>query len=536
MWHSGFIYSAQFSKDNAHVLTSSGDGRARLWRVEDGKLEVTYENREEQIRQNGVTSAKFSCDETMVLTSGDDGSARLWDRTTGTLLNVFGGHTAAVWASIFTRDCAQIITGSSDETIRFWQIDVGVAKMSWITSGNTMWGADISPDGSRVAVSMSEDKARLFNTVTNQTIELSSQNKGNATTPLFSPDGKVFVTNGKSGALIWDSKDGTLKRILPASTQVRTTAFSSDGRNLALIEDRTITIWNLYSSESPKQFPNGASSLPSKSSFLSQNTRLVVCCDDTGRSYLYDASTGDRLAVFAASPVKVAEIRASDGEAQQQTFVDMVGFNTVELRDAHNGNLLQTIVPADPEREVSSARLTSDGGLLVLGRNDGEVELWDVTKRRELMKFNVENRINDIAFESADGAEAISASPDGVIRLLDLKVGTIISVLRAHTGAAVQISTSRDGRFVLTQGYDHSVRLFAVPTVSKFSGSALIQTACRDLLLHTGNGGQDNFAKLTSQELAAVPAVDANRDYELEGDVCAPVSPWKRLFRALKGY
>lgn len=232
----------------------------------------------------------------------------------------------------------------------------------------------------------------------------------------------------------------------------------------------------------------------------------------------------------------MAEVEIADGQAQLRTFLNVVKNGSVELRDAENGNLLRTIVPADPERgSILSGRFMADRGFLLLGRDDGEVELWDVTKGTELLKFNTETRINDIAFSSPDGVEAISTNNEGTVLVLDLRVGLVLSVLRAPAASAPQISTSRDGRLALGQGYYRSACLWDVP-IAALDRSALVQTACRDLLLHTGNGGRDNFAKLTPEELAAVPALDAVRDYQVEGDVCAPVSPWKRLYWALKGY
>lgn len=535
LWHSGFVYSASFSSDGQYVLTASEDGKARLWGVTSGALLTTYETRPGQVGHDGdVTSAVFSCDAKHILTGGSDGTARLWDTLSGTLLNVFAGHEGKVNMVSFSKDCGRVITASVDGTIRFWRTDIGVPKQTLAVPAKFGSRADISSDHRRVVVALSESKGTLVDTETNKSVTLDAKDLGSVSNPSFSPDSSIIVTSGNGGStLVWNSQDGRLVRVLSGvSKRIHSTAFSSRSDSVAVVgDDGTITIWDLHSSNKPKTFQNRATSYPDLSFFVSRDSRLVVCCDDANRTYLYNTETGEVVAVL---PGHLVSLAANMDGADRGTFLVTPIDGGMELHDAQTGKVNRRITdPMDLQSELSTALFMADRGLALLGRNDGTIELWDVVSGVELRKFAAfEGRVNSAVFVSPAGKRAIATSPNGTVRVLDLEVGLVLSVLRGHTGPVVNVATSRDGSLAVTQGNENTVRLWALPGEPP-GKQALINSVCHDLLLHSAENSQDDFAHLTPEERAAAPSVDPGRDFKTKGDVCSPVSPWSRLLGAL---
>jgi WD40 repeat protein len=70
-----------------------------------------------------MTSMAFSPDNKLLLTGSADKTARLWDVSSGQLLRVLSGHTAAVTSVAFTPDGKRIVTTSLDKTVRTWITD-----------------------------------------------------------------------------------------------------------------------------------------------------------------------------------------------------------------------------------------------------------------------------------------------------------------------------------------------------------------------------------------------------------------------------
>jgi WD40 repeat protein len=345
----------------------------------------------------------------------------------------------------------------------------------------------------------------------------------------------MIVTSGSGGvAFIWNSHDGGLVRQIPGtSKRIHSTAFSASSDKLAVIgDDKTISIWNLRSSSSePKTFPNPAASYRDMSFFVARDSRLVVYCGETNQTYLYNAADGSVLASMAGYPASMTT--NAEGSARE-TFLMIPHDGGMELRDAKSGTVLRKITdPMDSQSELSTASFLSDRGLALLGRGDGTIELWDAVNGVELVKFKAfEGRVNSAVFVSPAGKRAIATSPDGTVRVLDLEVGMVLSVLRGHTGPVVNVATSRDGRLAITQGNENSVRLWDLPPASPEKRD-LVDLVCHDLLLRTNEDTKDDLAHLTSEERATAPSVDPIRDFKVEGDVCSPVSPWRRLLGAL---
>ena len=47
---------------------------------------------------------------------------RIWDARTGELLETLRGHTRRVWDVAFTPDGRGLVSGSADETLKYWDV------------------------------------------------------------------------------------------------------------------------------------------------------------------------------------------------------------------------------------------------------------------------------------------------------------------------------------------------------------------------------------------------------------------------------
>ena len=91
----------------------------------------------------------------------------LYDTQTGEELSLLTGHTSFVWSVSFSPDGQTLASGSgsSDETIRLWDVGTGrvTGRVIRTLTGHTasVWGVSFSPDGQTLA-SGSEDGTILL--------------------------------------------------------------------------------------------------------------------------------------------------------------------------------------------------------------------------------------------------------------------------------------------------------------------------------------------------------------------------------------
>lgn len=134
----------------------------------------------------------------------------------------------------------------------------------------------------------------------------------------------------------------------------------------------------------------------------------------------------------------------------------------VALTDARTGQTLALLGGlADIARAVAFSRdgrfLAAAGGHAQQG---GEVKIWDVAERREVLTIEGHgDTIQALAF-SPDGKMLATASYDKTIRLWDVASGRELRVLEDHIDAVYAVAFTTDGTRLLSGSADRSVKIW----------------------------------------------------------------------------
>ena len=119
--HTGQVNSVSVSKDGRYLVSGSSDKSIRLWNMEDGKQIKIF-----RIHDNSVKKVNFSPDGNYVVSASDDWIAKIVEISTGKVLfsSTGGekGHRGYLNCAIFSNDAKSISTGSSDGTVRIWDV------------------------------------------------------------------------------------------------------------------------------------------------------------------------------------------------------------------------------------------------------------------------------------------------------------------------------------------------------------------------------------------------------------------------------
>ena len=373
-----------------------------------------------------VYSVAFSPDGKQVVSGSSDKTVRLWDAKTGKAMGEpWQGHSDYVLSVAFSPDGKQVVSGSRDRTMRLWDAKTGKAIGEvWKGHSDDVRSVAFSPDGKQVVSGSRDRTMRTWDITTGKAIGEAWQGHGAAVWSVtFLPNGKQVVSgNSDSTMRLWDAKTGEIvgEAWKGHDGDVLSVAFSPNGKQVVSgSSDKTVRLWDVKTGKIVGEAWKGHS------------------------DYAYSV---------AFSP---------DGKKVVSGSRD----KTVRLWDVENSKAIGEPWQGHSDY-VYSVAFSPDGKKVVSGSKDKTVRLWDVENGKaigEAWKGHWAT-VYSIAF-SPDGKRVASGSFDDTVRLWDAETGKVIGEpWQGHSDDVLSVAFSPDGQQVVSGGRDTTVRLWNVKT------------------------------------------------------------------------
>jgi WD40 repeat protein len=270
------------------------------------------------------------------------------------------GHKNVIRAVVITPDGKHIISGSSDATIRFWNLKSG-KQVNIIRAHRPVMSLAISSDGKSLACGMTDAVVKMWRLKDDAALThyeeqiLSRDYRGDVLAIAFSPDGTKIVAGGNSNqhTRVWDLN--ALDQRCKSSTingPVTSLAWSRDNQRVLLCE---------LHGQSLRWFP-----INSKSTAIN----------------LRDAGRGDLVIRSGDVPLIVSGSDVLDAETLQKihSFDLRDGTRAVSAQVSVSGNLFVTgdivinaVREIEPDEMVSTWDLKTGRPLAVLRDRFGQV-------------------------------------------------------------------------------------------------------------------------------------------------------------------
>ncbi len=208
----------------------------------------------------------------------------LWDVPTGTLRNIFKGHTDTVMSVEFSPDSSTVASGSvyfqpdylltepATSTLNtnmeqkkkgellLWDVSTGQQKNNFMKHVGNVYSISFNFDNSYLAVA-SDNNVYLLDAVTGETSKF-FPNPGNVYSVSFSPDGNSIATGSDDKVRLWDITTGTIRTFDTIfndhTPNIRSVKFSPDGRTLAASIYNTVHLWDIATSDTITVFKGHA--------------------------------------------------------------------------------------------------------------------------------------------------------------------------------------------------------------------------------------------------------------------------------------
>jgi WD40 repeat protein len=286
----------------------------------------------------------------------------------------------------------------------------------------------------------------------------------------YSPDGKYFASRSKSGILLWNADDLSLRYAgdssLPPTpinghfSPVYSIAFSPDGKMLASGgTDGYVILWDAETREVIGEPFKGQTGFVWSVAFTPDGKTLASASDDR-TVILWDVATrtqiGQPLAGHKGAVISVAF--SPDGKTLASGSED----DAIILWNVQTRTQIGDPLTGHKDR-VWSVVFSPDGRSLASGSTDGIIILWDVASRQPSQPLTGHTGpVRGMAF-SPDGKTLASASYDYSIILWDVAARQMIGQpLKEHTDVVFSVAFTPDGKTLASGSYDNTVILWNV--------------------------------------------------------------------------
>ncbi|MCE2766063.1 MAG: WD40 repeat domain-containing protein, partial [Fimbriimonadaceae bacterium] len=334
-------------------------------------------------------------------------------------------HGSWVHCVAISLDGKTVASGSSDETIRLWDLETSELLGTIQTSG-TVYSIDFAHSGKQI-FSSGELTASCWDLEKQFALQVLPCYHDDVCQLVFSPDGQTLASSGWDNKIwLWDIDLGLVQSVLedPDFPLITSLCFSSDGLTIAAGSyENWIDFWDIESNQIK--------------TVLSGEMLFVLCLafSADGRT-LVSGSYDKYVRVW---DLKTGELRQTieaikEGQTEHDTGVDSIVFlpksltfltagydGEIKIWDAKTGGLNGIL--CGHSDSIYRLIVTNDGQTLASLSADNTIKVWDL--KSSLLKWTAvfEAPTRNAFLFLPDGNTLVCGNSDNMIEFLDVETG-----------------------------------------------------------------------------------------------------------------
>ncbi|MFB2917921.1 WD40 repeat domain-containing protein [Aerosakkonema funiforme] len=395
------------------------------------------------------------------------------------LIGTISGHSKAVESVAISADGEFIVSGSSDETIKIWNLATRQLLHS-LSGDSEVYSIAISPDG-QTLVSGGREQTIIWNLTTGER-RYSLESYG-AVSVAISPNNQTFVNDNH----IWNLRTGKFictlseksecdKSSIPEVLVIESTGdvFDSSGNKFAIKQCWGVVDTYMRLVGANGEIRNHAGEILTNPS----NQGYHRCVEYNQRIYLIDtipklsySSVSNGARIFGSYTVgggdsdSLSDVVISlDGE-----ILASDGNKTIKIWNLRKGQITRTISDSKP---ITALAISPDGQMIASGYQDTTIKIWN-SRTGELLGTlgsgvigiftsvvsDSRNDVSCIAF-NPDGQTIASGSRDNTIKIWNLRTSKVIRTLEGHSEDVNALAFSSDGLTLVSSSDDGTIKVW----------------------------------------------------------------------------
>jgi WD40 repeat protein len=408
-----------------------------------------------------ITSLKLVPGTEHALTTSHDGTARIWDLNNAQPIVHLGGHFGPVASGDVSPDGKLIATASHDSAVRIWDAASGqLKKIIWQDS--RVKAVAFSPDGLMLASGTEDGRVRLLQVATGGPIREFEKLENPISQIAFSPDGRLLLGSDDRKPGVWETTSGKEAFRYPGEgyRNVKRAQFSPDGAYYIEATNETLSVFSVGVFQTLTEIALKDAYDPAIS--ISRDGKMIaVKAGSKTPTTIYETNTGRKILSLTDEPDTVSDLLfTSDGKRL------ITASDKVRLWDTRTGTEIISI-----KLKAHRLILSEDDGKLAFTADEsfGTLDLASGTMTTlGGQRYEDKNLILDpksrFVLQIRDHETTVAWNP---------YTFSLLGVLRKTDSTVGAVGLSPDGLFLATAGFDDNVTVWHADSMRQATQMAM---------------------------------------------------------------
>ena len=410
-----------------------------------------------RIKINGhddlVHSVHISPDNRRIVSGSSDNTIRIWDIETRKELIKVEGHKNVVKSVCFSPNGKCFVSCGYDEVIRIWDSYKGTLLLNLIGHKEKINCVKYSRDGNLIASGSCDHTVRIWDSESGiEKRRFEGQSVINSV--CISPNGKRVISGSNDNSVRLWSLDSNFKKLKlhGHAHHVTCVDFFHDGiRIVSGSLDKTIRVWDTKYGTALLTFEGHTDGV--NSVCISLDGARVASASADNTINIWDSKTGHVMYKLGGHALSVNSVTYS---SDSNTLVSGGSDGTVRVWKAYDPCL--SIIEGNNRGVVRCVSFSFDGKRVASGGDDLILHIWDLVSECEILKLVGHTKcINSVSYYPHNKECVVSGSSDCTIILWDLNLGCQLLKLEGHTNSVSAVEFSPDGNQILSASHDHTI-------------------------------------------------------------------------------
>ena len=322
---------------------------------------------------------------------------------------------------------------------------------------------DFSANGNILVSGSSDNTIKVWDVKSGKLIRTIPAFHSYVTNVALSQDGEIIAATGYNShdILLFNSQTGKLIRKLSGhSMEVNSIAISANSKFIvSASDDESIKLWNL---DSGKLISSFTSESPIKSIAISNNNKLTLSASSDNALRLYNTATGKEISKVDSRAVECVSF-SPDGKF----FLCGNRDGSIEIFNSSDSKLIKSF---QEEAGILSLNYSPNGKNIICASTDGNIMIVN-SQTGEQLKSISENSAALIVKYSPSGKSFAVGGSDGELKLKNSVSGKTVKVFGKKIGLIPFVKFSSDGRNVSTLGDYEKLKIWDLKLGKMYNSS-----------------------------------------------------------------